>query len=144
MFIEVRPLGEDAGLLQNLRHRPNEFLRLGIVFLNHNAGETMFPLAKIPAHVDEPFTTVGVVKQRWIETNGIQNYRFTPRSGDFFRRREKNSNVIERLANAGAADVCINQPELPVRMAQRRCPHAARISDPTQIELRLPCERMTD
>ena len=68
-FVKVRPFAKDVFLLQNFRHRPGEFALLMVVFLHNDAGKTVAILAKIPDHIDEPFATIVIVKQRRIKTN---------------------------------------------------------------------------
>ena len=140
-FVNIRPFGEDF-FRKEFRHRSDEFARLVIVFLNDNSRKAIPVFAKIPNHVQQPLAPVVIVKERRVETDGIEFNRVAPRAKNFRRGREENFNVLK--IRQALADVCINQPELSVGKTQRRRPNAGGIHHAAQIELRCPRERVPD
>src|SRR5712671_3389478 len=135
VLVDVRPFGEDARLLQNFRLRPDELLRLRVVFLNDDTREAMPAFTKIPFHVYEPLAAIVIVKKRWVKADGVQHHRIAPRPANILRSREINTDVLERPSHAAGADVSEDEPELLVRMAVAWRPHAAGIHNAAQVEL---------
>ncbi|MNC78845.1 hypothetical protein D3C75_1311620 [compost metagenome] len=53
-----------------------------IILLHDYTGEITVLFAEIPAHIQQPFGTVGIMEQEGIEAAAVQPYRIAPGSQD--------------------------------------------------------------
>src|ERR1039458_842505 len=87
-LVEVRPFGEaERRAFENQFTFADELAFFHRVFLQDNSGEAIVSGPVVPKHVDEIFSAIVVVKQRWIEATAVEINRVGPfavnaRAGD--------------------------------------------------------------
>ena len=125
--------------------RSDEAPRAGVPLLQQDAAETWMSsqflriVAMVPQHVEEPFASVVVVKQRGVEAAGVDVDRVRPRPIDGGGGDDEIVRVLEGAVES--LDVGVDQPEQPVGVGEAGRPDAARIGIPAHVELVRAIER---
>ena len=96
----------------------------GVKLLNDGTRKAGVFEPPVKQHIQEIVAAVIIVEQRRVKAAGGDKGRFTPRTGDFWRRDD----IVQGVLEGGRAfDIGINQPEQPIRIGEVRCPQAAGI-----------------
>ena len=145
-LVEMRPLDETVRAAgENVAGRSDQLAGGRVPFLQEDAGESRVAQvgaragAVVPDHVQEPFASIIVMKERGVEAARIDVNPIRPWSLDRRRRRDVIVGVLE--APLEPLDVGIDKPEPAVGVRQARRPDAAGIGLAAHVEQRGPIER---